>query len=455
MTETKTILIVGAGLAGAKAAEALRKEGFDGRVVLFGSEAHRPYLRPPLSKEYLRGEEELEKVFVHPEGWYAEQRVELETSTTVDAVDPAAREVVLGDGRRVGFDRLLLATGSEPRRLAVPGADLAGIRFLRTIDDSDALREAAARAHRVVVIGQGWIGAEVAASIRQLGRDVTYVIAASVPLERVLGPEVGAIYRDAHADHGVRIVPGQRVVAFHGSNGAVEAVETADGDADRRRPRGRRDRRHAADRARPGGGAGGRGRHPRRRDARDERARDLRGGRHRQRGAPGARAAAAIPALGQRAPPGRHGGPEHARPRGALRARAVLLLRPVRPQHGVRGLSVDLGPGGVPGRRRRQEPSSRSGSGRRVAAERERPRSTRRSRSSSHRGDRRRRPADDRTCRSSRSSPRASCRRSRAARCPAGSASSSRGRPRGSCPAGGRAARTRRSRTCPRTRTGP
>lgn len=235
MTDTRTILIVGAGLAGAKAAEALRKDGFDGKVVLFGSEAYRPYLRPPLSKEYLRGEDQLDKVFVHPEGWYAEQQVELEISTTVDAIDPAGRAVVLGDGRRVGFDRLLLATGSEPRRLLVPGADLAGIRFLRTIDDSEALREGAAKSGRVVVIGQGWIGAEVAASMRQLGRDVTYVIAASVPLERVLGPEVGAIYREVHAGHGVRIVANQRVVAFHGSNGSVDAVETADGtriDAD-------------------------------------------------------------------------------------------------------------------------------------------------------------------------------------------------------------------------------
>jgi 3-phenylpropionate/trans-cinnamate dioxygenase ferredoxin reductase subunit len=235
MTETRTILIVGAGLAGAKAAEALRKDGFDGRVVMFGSEPYRPYLRPPLSKEYLRGDETLDKVYVHPDGWYAEQRVELETSTTVDAIDPGGHAVVLGDGRRVAFDNLLIATGSEPRRLPVPGADLAGIRYLRTIDDSDALRTAAGQAGRAVVIGQGWIGAEVSASLRQLGREVTYVIAADVPLERALGREVGAIYRDVHVEHGVQLVPKQRVVRFHGAGGAVEAVETDDGtriDAD-------------------------------------------------------------------------------------------------------------------------------------------------------------------------------------------------------------------------------
>ncbi len=235
MSKVETIGIVGAGLAGAKAAEALRKDGFDGRVLLFGTEAHRPYIRPPLSKEYLRGEGELDKVFVHPEAWYAEQRVDLEPSTTVTSIDTASRELVLDDGRRVAFDRLVIATGSEPRRLDVPGSDLAGIRHLRTLEDSDGLREAAGAATRVVVIGSGWIGAEVAASIRQLGREVTLMTNTSVPLEKVLGVEVGGIFGDVHAHHGVRLVPNQRVVAIHGRDGAAEAVETADGtriDAD-------------------------------------------------------------------------------------------------------------------------------------------------------------------------------------------------------------------------------
>ena len=235
MSDVETVVIVGAGLAGAKAAEALRKDGFEGRVLLFGSEAHRPYLRPPLSKEYLRGEDDLDKVFVHPEAWYAEQRVELEPSTSVAAIDPGRRAVVLDGGRRVAFDRLLIATGSEPRRLDVPGGDLGGIRYLRTLDDADGLRVAAGEASRVVVVGGGWIGAEVAASIRMLGHEVALVADTAVPLERVLGAEVGAIYRDTHVANGVRLVANQRVVAFHGRGGAVEAAETTDGtriDAD-------------------------------------------------------------------------------------------------------------------------------------------------------------------------------------------------------------------------------
>ncbi|HEY6570350.1 MAG TPA: FAD-dependent oxidoreductase [Candidatus Limnocylindrales bacterium] len=235
MTDVGTVVIAGAGLAGAKAAEALRKDGFDGRVLLFGTEARRPYIRPPLSKEYLRGEEELDKVFVHPEAWYGEQRVELQLSTTVAAIDAGAHAVVLDDGRRVAFDRLLIATGSEPRRLDVPGGALGGIRYLRTLDDADGLRSAAAGASRVVVIGGGWIGAEVAASIRQLGREVTLVADTAVPLERVVGREVGAIFAETHVANGVRLVANQRVVAFHGRGDVVEAVETADGtriDAD-------------------------------------------------------------------------------------------------------------------------------------------------------------------------------------------------------------------------------
>ena len=229
MSDVETVVIAGAGLAGAKAAEALRKNGFEGRVLLFGTEAHRPYIRPPLSKEYLRGEGELDKVFVHPEPWYAEQRVDFEPSTTVAAIEPGEHAVVLDGGRRVGFDRLLIATGSEPRRLDVPGGELDGVRYLRTLDDADGLRAAAGKASRVVVVGGGWIGAEVAASIRQVGREVALIGDTAVPLERVLGPEVGAIFRDAHVANGVRLVPNQRVLAFHGRGGAVEAVETADG----------------------------------------------------------------------------------------------------------------------------------------------------------------------------------------------------------------------------------
>lgn len=224
----ETFVIVGGGLAGATAAETLRNDGFDGRIVLFGEERQPPYLRPPLSKEYLRGESELANVFVRPEGWYAERRIELRTSTRVTDMEPRRPQVVLDDGRRVPFARLLLATGARPRRLEIPGSDLAGVHYLRSLDDADTIRATVARTDRAVVIGGGWIGAEVAASLRQQGLPVALVAPGSVPLERVLGTEVGAVYRDLHAAHGVELVMHQRVVAFRGRT-AVEAVETADG----------------------------------------------------------------------------------------------------------------------------------------------------------------------------------------------------------------------------------
>lgn len=228
MSDIGTIAIVGAGLAGVEAAGTLRSEGYDGRIVLFGDESQPPYLRPPLSKEYLRGEDALDKVFVHPESWYAEQRIELRLATRVIAIEPTTREVVLDDGRHTTFDHLLISTGASPRRLAIPGHDLSGVHYLRTLPDSDALRAAVAGAHRVVVIGGGWIGSEVAASIRQLGLPVALIADGSVPLERVLGNEVGKVYRDLHEQHGVELITNQRAVAFHGRN-EVEAVETADG----------------------------------------------------------------------------------------------------------------------------------------------------------------------------------------------------------------------------------
>ncbi len=228
MSTIGTIAIIGAGLAGAKATEALRKEGYDGRIVMFGDESHPPYLRPPLSKEYLRGETPREKVFVHPRTWYEEQRIELNPASPIRAIDPATREVVLADGHRLSFDRLLIATGSSPRRLTIPGSDLAGVQYLRTIDDADAIRDAAAAAHRVVVVGGGWIGTEVAASVRQLGRPVVLVAPDSVPLERALGVEVGSIYHDLHLRQDVELVMNQRATAFRGRD-RVESVETADG----------------------------------------------------------------------------------------------------------------------------------------------------------------------------------------------------------------------------------
>ncbi len=229
MSQVERIVIVGAGLAGARAAEALRKNGFEGTLTLVGDEADRPYLRPPLSKEYLRGETPRDKVYVHPEAFYTEQRIDLLTSSPVRSIEPATHEVVLDDDRRLSFDRLLIATGARPRSLTVPGADLPGVVALRTVGDADALRTAAADAERIVVIGAGWIGSEVAASLRTLDRHVTLVAPETVPLERVLGPEVGGVYRDLHLEHGVDARLGASVERIVGTD-RVTAVETGSGD---------------------------------------------------------------------------------------------------------------------------------------------------------------------------------------------------------------------------------
>jgi 3-phenylpropionate/trans-cinnamate dioxygenase ferredoxin reductase subunit len=228
MTTSKTFVIVGASLTGAKAAETLRTEGFDGRVVLIGAEHERPYERPPLSKDYLRGEVGREHVYVHDEGYYAEHDIELRLGRTAVGLDTSISQVTLDDGKRLHYDRLLLATGAEPRRLSIPGEALDGVLYLRSLEDSDALRERLDRGGSVVVIGAGWIGAEVAASARQRGLDVTVIDPHTVPLERVLGAEVGSIYRDIHTDHGVQMLLGTGVAAFEGTTD-VERVRTSDG----------------------------------------------------------------------------------------------------------------------------------------------------------------------------------------------------------------------------------
>ena len=228
MATQDTFVIVGAGLAGGKAAETLRTEGFTGRVVLVGEEPERPYERPPLSKGYLRGESSRDAAYVHDEGFYREHDIELLTETKVSAIDTAASEMVFAGDRRLRFARLLLATGAAPRRLRLPGAELDGIRYLRDLHDADVLRQQLASGVKVVVVGAGWIGAETAASARQLGAEVTVIDALSVPLERVLGTRVGAVYRDLHLDHGVQLALGTGVDSFEG-HGHVEAVRTSDG----------------------------------------------------------------------------------------------------------------------------------------------------------------------------------------------------------------------------------
>ena len=230
-TQRQTIVIVRASLTGAKAAETLREDGFDGRVVLIGDESERPYERPPLTKDYLRGDSPREKVYVHPEAFYREHEIELMTGTAVTGLDPARSSVTLEDGRELAYDRLLVATGAEPRRISIAGADLSGVHYLRTLADCDALRAHLDPAGSVVVIGAGWIGAEFSASARQRGAEVTVIEPSSVPLERVLGPEVGAIYRDVHLEHGVRLLPGTGVERFEGDGAAVQRVRTSDGSA--------------------------------------------------------------------------------------------------------------------------------------------------------------------------------------------------------------------------------
>lgn len=220
-------VIVGAGLAGAKAAEALREEGFDGRLVLIGEEPVRPYERPPLSKEYLRGEAD-ERPYVHPESFYEEQEVELVTSTRVTEVDVRSREVVLDGERRLGFDRLLIATGAEPRRLDVPGSDLEGIHLLRTVADSDRIGERLEEGTRLVMVGAGWIGSEIAASARQKGCEVTLLELGALPLENVLGTELAQVFLRLHRDNGVEFLAETVVDRFEG-DGAVERVVMSNG----------------------------------------------------------------------------------------------------------------------------------------------------------------------------------------------------------------------------------
>ncbi len=226
----KTVVIVGAGLAGAKAAETLRDEGFAGRVVLLGAERERPYDRPPLSKDYLRGAADHETVFVHDEDFYDEHGIELRTGETVLAIDRAGSAVLLGARERLVYDRLLLATGARPRRLTLPGAELDGVCELRTLADSDALRERLNGARRVAIVGAGWIGCEVAASARRMGLEVTLIEPAWLPLQRALGPRLGEFYRDLHAEHGVRMLLGHGVAGFEGKlGGAIHTVRLDDG----------------------------------------------------------------------------------------------------------------------------------------------------------------------------------------------------------------------------------
>ncbi|NMM15602.1 MAG: FAD-dependent oxidoreductase [Cellulomonas sp.] len=229
MASTQDIVIVGAGLAGASAAGSLRVEEFTGRIILIGDEPHLPYERPPLSKGYLLGNDELETAFVHPADWYAEHAVELRTDVEVVALDRAAHEVVLAGGERVPYGKVLLATGSEPLRLDVPGGDLAGVLTLRRIEDSQRLKDAYTRASRVVIIGGGWIGLETAAAARAAGLEVTLLERGELPLIRVLGLQVATVFADLHREHGVDLRTSTVVAEILGVDGVVTGVRLGDG----------------------------------------------------------------------------------------------------------------------------------------------------------------------------------------------------------------------------------
>jgi len=224
---TQTLAIVGASLAGAKAAESARTAGFDGRIVLIGEEAAFPYERPPLSKEILRGESEPSEARVHADGFYADNDIEvvLEAATTLDLL---RRRIELASERSVYFDTAVLATGSAPRHLTSPGADLPGVFSLRTLDDAMRLRAALRGAKRAIVVGAGWIGSEVAASASQMGVPVTLVDPAPVPLRSVVGDRIGGVFRDLHRQHGVDLRLGRTVTSITGTR-EVEGVVLDDG----------------------------------------------------------------------------------------------------------------------------------------------------------------------------------------------------------------------------------
>ncbi|MHC9295953.1 NAD(P)/FAD-dependent oxidoreductase [Mycobacterium sp. LTG2003] len=229
MTTSSTFAIIGGGLAGAKAAEALRDNDFDGHVVLFAAEDKLPYERPPLSKEYLAGKKSLEDFTVDSAAWYRDHQVDLRLGTEVTAVNPADHTITLLDDTTMSYDKLLLATGSASKRPPIPGTDAAGVHYLRTIDDAAALNSALSEGSSLAVVGAGWIGMEVAASARQRGVNVTVVETARLPLLGALGAEVGAIFARLHRDHGVDLRLEQTVQEVTTEGGTATGLRLGDG----------------------------------------------------------------------------------------------------------------------------------------------------------------------------------------------------------------------------------
>lgn len=222
------VVIVGAGLAGASVAVSLREEGFAGSIALLGAEVTPPFGRPPLSKTYLLGKEGVADWYVKPVGWYDENQVDLRPDAAVEHLDTDPALVVLASGEAVGYDRLVLCTGGRARRLEIPGAALVGVHTLRTVADCEAVKIAAQPGSRTVVIGMGFIGSEVAAALRELDVAVTVVMTGSTPLETALGADIGAAMASIHREHGVDLVPRDRVVRFEGST-HLERVVTRKG----------------------------------------------------------------------------------------------------------------------------------------------------------------------------------------------------------------------------------
>ncbi|TCO35614.1 3-phenylpropionate/trans-cinnamate dioxygenase ferredoxin reductase subunit [Kribbella steppae] len=229
MTDAEQIVIVGASLAGATAAEELRNDGWTGGIVLIGSETKLPYERPPLSKGVLLGKDQTDVAQLHDQQWYDDNNVNLRLGTTVTGIDTAAHTVTLDDGSQVSYSKLLIATGSRVRRLDLPGADLPGIHYLRTADESQALTDAYAAKPRVVVVGAGWIGLEAASAARERGCEVTVVEPQSTALAAVLGEQVGELFADLHRQHGVDLRFDTGVEGFEGTD-KVAGVRTSDGE---------------------------------------------------------------------------------------------------------------------------------------------------------------------------------------------------------------------------------
>jgi NADPH-dependent 2,4-dienoyl-CoA reductase/sulfur reductase-like enzyme len=225
--DQQTFVVVGAGLAAAKAVEELRSEGFGGAIVMFGAEPHLPYERPPLSKGFLLGADPLDTAFVHGPDWYDENEVDLRLGTPVTAVDLAAHEVVTAAGRQ-RYDKLLLATGATPRHLAMADESGGTIAYLRTIEDSQRLKASFGEGRRVAIIGAGWIGLEVAAAARGAGCHVTVLESLDLPLLRVLGPEIAQVFADLHREHGVDLRTSVEVAAVERA-GDLTVVRLADG----------------------------------------------------------------------------------------------------------------------------------------------------------------------------------------------------------------------------------